>query len=185
LIVNGSFSGTLSVAVNGGTLGGSGSINPAASITVAGGGSIAPGNSIGTLLTGPVSFANASILAIEVGATTADQLEITGAASISGMVTLTLSLLADPVDNTVFTLIDGTAPLLGYAEGGRFQFGANVLEEGELFSVSTGIFTQGFRITYLADGGNDLALTAVPEPAGCALLLLGGTALAGRRRRRA
>jgi hypothetical protein len=48
-----------------------------------------------------------------------------------------------------------------------------VLEEGEFFSVSTGLFTQGFRISYLADGGNDLALTAVPEPAGCALLLLG------------
>ena len=45
------------------------------------------------------------------------------------------------------------------------EFGANVLEEGELFSVTTGIFTQGFRISYLADGGNDLALTAVPEPA--------------------
>lgn len=184
LLVNGTMASTSAVAVNAGTLGGSGSINPAASITVASGAEVAPGASIGTLSTGPVAFASGSAFTLEIGATTADQLLLTGAASLAGTVTLSLSLLADPVDSTVFTLIDGTAPLTGYAGGARFDIGGNSLDEGEIFSVTTGLFTQEFQISYTADGGNDVTVLTVPEPGSAALLLLGLGAFAARRRRR-
>jgi autotransporter-associated beta strand protein len=184
LVVNGSLSGTSAVTITAGALAGTGSINPVANVTVAAGGEIAPGVGIGTLTTGPVAFANGSILSIEVGTTAADRLLLDGAGSLAGTVTLSLSLLANPVDNTVFTLLDGTAPLIGYALGGRFQFGANLLDEGELFTVTTGAFSQPFQISYLADGGNDVTLLAVPEPGSVTLLLVGATAFARLRRRR-
>ena len=183
LLVNGSFSTTTSVAVNAGTLGGSGSINPAANVTVASGAEIAPGASIGTLSTGPVAFASGSAFTLEIGATTGDQLLLTGAGSIVGSVTLGLTLLDDPADNTTFTLIDGTAPFAGYAGGARFDLGGNSLDEGEVFSVTTGPFTQEFQISYSADGGNDVTLLAVPEPGSAVLLLLGLSVFAARRRR--
>ena len=45
------------------------------------------------------------------------------------------------MDNTVFTLVDGTGPFVGYAQGARLQFGGNPLDEGELFLVSNGGFS--------------------------------------------
>jgi autotransporter-associated beta strand protein len=185
LLVSGSLSGTTAVAVNAGTLGGSGSINPAANITVAAGGAIAPGASIGTLSTGPVAFASGSAFTLELGATTADKLLVAGAASLSGTIALNLTLVADPVDFTTFTVLDGTAALTGYAGGARFSFGANSLDEGEIFDVFTGPFSQTFQISYNADGGNDVTLSAIPEPGSAALLLLGLAGFCGRRRRRA
>ncbi len=184
LLVSGSLSGTTAIAVNAGTLGGGGTINPAANVTVASGADISPGNSIGTLSTGPVAFANGSAFTIELGSTTSDKLLVTGAGSLAGTVTLNLSLVDNPTDYTTFTLLDGSSLLGGYASGARFSFGGNSLDEGEEFELFSGPFYQAFTISYASDGGNDVTLLAVPEP-GSAVLLLGGLAtLAGFRRRR-
>ena len=178
LLVSGSLSGTTAVAVNAGTLGGGGTINPAAIVTVASGADISPGNSIGTLNTGPVSFADGSAFTIELGTLTGDQLNVTGAGSITGTVALNLSLLAVPTETTLFTIINGTSPFAG-----RFNFGGNSLDEGEEFEVTSGGFYRAFTISYAADSGNDVTLLAVPEPGSAALLMLGGVALLRRRRR--
>ena len=183
LLINGTFANTSAVAVNSGILGGSGSINPAANVTVGADGEISPGNSIGTLSLGPVAFGNGSDFTIEIGVSTADQLVVAGAGSISGTVNLNLSLLADPTDDTYFTLIDGTSPFDGYAGGGRFSYSGNSLDEGETFIVTTGPFSQEFSITYAADAGKDVVVHATPEPGSAALLLLGGVAFLRRRRR--
>ena len=185
LLVNGSLASTASVDVNAGTLGGSGSINPAATVTVAGGAEVSPGNSIGTLTLGTIAFADSSTFAIELGVSTGDQLVLAGGGTISGTVNLALSLLADPLDGTVFTLIDGSSPFAGYIGGARFSYLGNLLDEGETFSVTTGPFTQELQISYAADGGKDVTVHATPEPGSAALLLLGGAALIRRRRRRA
>ena len=176
LLVSGSISGSV-VSVNGGTLGGSGGSTGA--VTVATGGTIAPGSSIGTLNTGPVSFADGSAFSIELGTTTGDQLNITGAGSTSGTVALNLSLLAVPVQTTLFTLINGTSPFSGH-----FSYGGNSLEEGEEFEVTNGGFYRAFTISYAEDAGNDVTLLAVPEPGSAALLIGGLAAIAGFRRRR-
>ena len=183
LAVNGSLANTSAVAVNAGTLGGSGSINSAATVTVGADGEISPGNSIGTLSLGPVAFGNGSDFTIEIGVSTADQLIVAGAGNISGTVNLNLSLLADPTDDTYFTLIDGTSPFDGYAGGGRFSYSGNNLDEGETFIVTTGAFSQEFTISYAADTGKDVTVHATPEPGSAALLLLGGLAFLRRRRR--
>ena len=183
LLINGTLANTDLVVINAGTLGGSGSINPAANVFVVGGAEVSPGNSIGTLSAGPVSFLDTSIFSMEIGVSTADQLVVTGAGSISGTVALNLSLLGDPTDDAYFTLIDGTSPFDGYASGGRFSYGGNSLDEGELFIVTTGAFTQEFSISYAADAGKDVTVHATPEPGSAALLLLGGVAFLRRRRR--
>ncbi len=183
LLINGTMTNTGLVVVNAGTLGGSGSINPAANVFVVGGAEVSPGNSIGTLSAGPVSFLDTSIFSIEIGVSTADQLVVAGAGSISGTVNLNLTLLGDPTDDTYFTLIDGTSPFDGYAGGGRFSYSGNSLDEGETFIVTTGPISQEFSISYAADAGKDVVVHATPEPGSAALLLLGGVAFLRRRRR--
>lgn len=64
LRVNGSITSSASVN-SGGTLGGSGTV---AAVSVANGGTLAPGNSVGTLTTGRLTLANASLLNYELGA---------------------------------------------------------------------------------------------------------------------
>jgi hypothetical protein len=62
-------------------------------------------------------------------------------------------------------------------------FSGNSLDQGEIFSVTRGTFSQAFHISYSADGGNDVALIAVPERASAAILFCGATLLVARRRR--
>ena len=81
LTVNGTLASS-SVAVNSGaTLAGTGTISHAVAVS----GSLAPGNSgIGTLTVGSASFVSGSILAMQIGGASADQLVSTGALNLNG-----------------------------------------------------------------------------------------------------
>ena len=123
-----------------------------------------------------------STLSIEIGATTADQVAVTGGGLLDGALPLAISLTADPVDTTPFTIIDSTGGLTGYANGARFVYGGNSLDEGEQFTVVSTPFTQLFEIRYAPDAGNDVVLLAVPEPTSATLLLASLGMVAGLQR---
>lgn len=180
LAVNGSIAGATTIN-NTATLAGTGTL---AGVTVQNGGTVAPGNSVGTLTTGPIAFQNGSALTLEFTALTADQLKVNGGATLTGVINLAISLLADPVDSTSFTILDGTAPLIGYASGARLSYLGNSLDENEEFTVVDGGFSQIFTISYAADGGNDIVLVAIPEPSSATIVFAGIGAVLGLRRRR-
>jgi len=108
----------------------------------------------------------------------------TGAGTLAGTIALGITLNADPTDNFTFTILNGTAPLVGYSSGARFSYAGTPLDQGAQFNVVSGTFNQFFTIDYTADGGNDVTLTAIPEPTSLAALLSGAAALLGLRRRR-
>lgn len=180
LAVNGSLSGATAVN-NGGTIAGVGTLQ---AVTIQSGGTIAPGNSIGRLTTGPISLMDQASISLELNATQTDQIRVNGSATLVGAINLVISLLADPNESATFTIVDGSAPLIGYAAGARLSYLGNSLDESEIFFVSSGAFTQSFAISYLGGGGNDITLTAVPEPSSLAVLLGGMGAALGLRRRR-
>lgn len=183
LAVNGTLSGSFTTVNGGATLTGAGTLG---ALTVANGGIVSPGNGVGSIQTGPVQFQDGSIVTLEFQSSAADQISATGAGALAGLVNLSISLLADPTDGGVFTIFNGTAPLTGYSGGARFAHLGNALDQGEAFTVNDGSITQAFVIDYVADGGNDVTLTAVvPEPASAVLLVSAATLLGLRRRRRA
>ncbi len=183
LAVNASLVGT-AIAVNtSGTLGGAGSVE---SVQVNSGGTVAPGNPLGTLNATSLSLLSGSTLALDIDATTADQVKISGAAALTGMVNLSITLTADPNDNTTFTIVDGSTPLGGIGAGARFSYQGTPLNQGDVFTVNSGVFTQAFSISYTADANHDVVLTAilVPEPATATILLAGLGCLLGTKRRK-
>ena len=182
LMVTGSLSGAATTINTSATLAGTGTLT---AVNIANGGTLSPGTTgIGTLNTGALALQDGATVALEIGSTTADQVKLNGAGTITGTVALTLTLSADPADFQTFTILDGTAALIGYAAGGRLSYLGGTLAEGQVFNVDSGGFTQGFMISYLADGGKDVTLTAVPEPATVGFLLL-GIGLSLRRKRAA
>ncbi|HEV7948354.1 MAG TPA: autotransporter-associated beta strand repeat-containing protein [Glaciihabitans sp.] len=181
LMVQGSISGASTTVNTGATLGGTGTLT---GVTLTGGGTLAPGAGLGTISTGALSFQSGSTLSIEIGAATSDRVNVGGAATLAGSIALALSLLADPVDGTTFTLLDTSSPLIGPAGGARFSYLGSTLTEGQQFTVASGLFSQDFVLSYAADSGRDVTLLAVPEPAAATLLSAGLVGLLGLRRRR-
>lgn len=178
----GSATGTGAVNVNGGVLGGTGSISGATAINSTG--TLSPGTSIGALATGALTFNGGSTLLYELNTTTvaADLLNANGNLSFDGTATLSLtdlgsnSLLAL---GTKFTLIsyfgtwDGDT-FSGFADdseftslGNQWRIDYNDLSAG---SVNGGTYS------------NAVTLTVIPEP-GSALLGGIGLLLLLRRRR--
>ncbi|HEV7868286.1 MAG TPA: autotransporter-associated beta strand repeat-containing protein, partial [Chthoniobacteraceae bacterium] len=184
LLVQGSLSGS-NVAVNGGTLGGAGSITTGATgLTLNAGARLTPG-----------APATAGILAVNAGGSILDlTAAVTPTASGALLFDLDTPALSDKVllssgsltigtgvlgfddfafntfagiaQNNVYVLFDGVAPING-------QLASNV-------TGSIGAFTGQLQ---LADGGNDLVLVVVPEPSAAALLMIGTVGFFGKRRR--
>ncbi|MEN6496181.1 MAG: autotransporter-associated beta strand repeat-containing protein, partial [Thermoguttaceae bacterium] len=181
LLVNnttGSGTGSGSVTVEtGATLGGSGTIS--GQISVAAGGHLAPGNSPGILHTGNVTLASGAYFDVELNGIAPgsgyDQLDLDGVINLSDA-QLNVLLGFSPSIGDRFTIIDndGVERVTGDFAG---------LNEGSLFSTPFG--SQQFLITYLGGDGNDVVLTAVPEPSSLVLAAsLLGLALFYRRRTR-
>ncbi|MHA3772629.1 PEP-CTERM sorting domain-containing protein [Verrucomicrobiota bacterium sgz303538] len=158
--------GSLDVGING-RLAGIGSVPR--SITVQG--TLDPGlTAPGLLTTGNLTFSDGAKLALQLAsATQYDRLGANGSVLLNGSTGLLLELRFDPVDFVdSFMLLanDGTDAIGGT---GRFTLNGNTLEEGETFYSGT----QAFRISYTGGTGNDVVLSAVPEPASAGLLAIG------------
>lgn len=182
LIVTGSLDETMIVEVeDGATLSGDGSVYSDSVTYVRAGGKLSPGKAgIGDLTLGDISWTDEAVFAIELGANTGDSVSVRQV-RLDGDASLQITLTADPIDFTAFTILNGSALLSG---SGRFLYGTNRLTQGELFTVNSGLFAQTFQINYAGDGGRDVVLTAVPEPAIGSLGALAAAGFLVRRRRK-
>jgi autotransporter-associated beta strand protein len=165
---------------SGATLGGTGTINSAKTLTVNSAGAVAPGTSPGILNTGSVTFNSSSILAVEIGGTTPgngptnhDQLNVTGTVSLGNAV-LGLSSFNGfaPSAGQSFVIIsnDGTDGVTGTFNG---------LGEGATIPNFLG---SSLNATITYQGGtnsNDVVLTAVAGPATHFLIGAPASATAG------
>lgn len=181
LVIDGSLSaGGSAVTVNdGGTLAGSGQI--LREVLVAAGGTLGPGNSPGIMEVASVDFDSGAFFHVEIDGTEPgtgyDQLLVDGLVDLGGA-TLQLDLLSAVGVGSELVIIDnlGDDEVMGtFAD----------LAEGDRISAMLGDLSRAFRISYAGGTGNDVVLTAVPEPAGLLLAALAGLGfLIGRRRRR-
>src|SRR5881296_3275153 len=151
LLVNGS-QGSSAVSLNGGTLGGTGTVGP---ITSTGsGGSVTPGVGVGILSSGNVNWSSGSPgFVVQLNGTTAgtgyDQLNVTGSVNL-GSATLSGTLGFSPPNGTSFTIInnDGSDAVIGTFAG---------LPEGSTVVLSG----QSLQISYVGGTGNDVVLSVV------------------------
>jgi autotransporter-associated beta strand protein len=201
LLVNnasGSGVGTGNVVIDGGTLGGTGTLGfnfDAANLSVgANGGTLAPGASAGRLsVYGDVTLASNATFLVELDGTAPgvsggyDQLAVFSATGATGTISLNSATLAVdvgfiPTLGQEFTILDNQ----GSTIAGLFSYNNSLLNDGETFQVGQNLF----KINYnLGSGLNDVVLTfegtlPVPEPSSLALWILGGTIIGLRRRNR-
>lgn len=181
--------------VNGGALGGTGSLS--GGVTVNSSGSLAPGTngpgifSIGgdLLLNTGTSF-NADLAhlggPVPIPGTHYDRAAIgtggpgasTGTVTLGGA-NLVLTIGTGIQMNDLFFIVtnDGSDPVTGIFNG--LADGFDFLSGGQIFRISY----DANSTSNTFNGGNDIALLAVPEPGSAALLLLGSALLLPRRRR--
>ncbi|MHA3774315.1 beta strand repeat-containing protein [Verrucomicrobiota bacterium sgz303538] len=177
LVVNGSLNGSR-VTVNGGKLGGTGTVGE---LALNAAGTLAPGVNTGILHAGNTTF-NGGTFALELNGTTPgtgyDQLGVAGTFGLAVNTVLSITLGFDPVDNVDrFVIVDNdfTEPV---TTTGFFTLNSQVLTEGASFTVGD----QKFRISYAGGvDNNDVVLFAIPEP-GVVASLLGCGVLLGLRR---
>ncbi len=137
-------------------------------------GGFSPGASPGVVpFEGGVEFGIANLLEIELGGLAAgefDRLEIAGDVILDGTLDVQLLDAFMPTAGDTFEILDVGGTLSGQFVG---------LAEGALIEFDTGVPLQ---LTYIGGDGNDVVLTAVPEPASLLLLLLAAPVAAVRRR---
>lgn len=110
-----------------------------------------------------------------------DQVVASGSVSLTSNTPLTLSLGYNPADNVdSFVVLNKTNAGPISTAGGLFTVGGIPLSEGAFFVVSG----QQFAISYQGGDGNDVVLSAVPEPGSIAGLIAGFGMLLGLRRSR-
>jgi len=177
-LVDGSISAPVNVLA--GTLGGTATI--AGAVNVAAGAHLAPGDSPGRLWTGSLTLAPDSLLDIELTPTAWDMVDM---ADLAGSVSLADAILNLSTTGN-FAAYGGSQYMIINNEGpdaidGTFvdMLGQN-LPEGSILNVGQG----QFALTYVGGNGNDVVLTAVPEPATALLVMLAVPAVAARLRRR-
>lgn len=145
-------------------------------------GTLSPGDDIGAMATGSLSFQSNATFALEIASPASyDHVSVTGTVTLTGPVQLTLDLGSNPTSwINDFTIIDNDGTdAVSFVSGGRFTYAGTTLNEGTHFQAGG----QELIISYAGGTGNDVVLSAVPEPASAAFLLLGGLALATWRRR--
>jgi fibronectin-binding autotransporter adhesin len=110
LVVNGSI--VSSVTLNGGMLGGTGSVGE---IVANAGGTVAPGNSIGTLnVTGNVAFASGSTYQVEINpAGQSDRIVASGSATLSGGTVEVLAENGNYAASTSYTILTASGGVSG------------------------------------------------------------------------
>lgn len=187
VVNNGTITGNVT-STGGATLSGSGNITGATTLT---GGTVAPGNSPGKLSFGNGLTTNSTTFTFDLAGTTPatqyDQINVTGTLNFGAGNTsiLMLNVTATPTLGDVYYLglNDGVDAIQntfsGLAEGGTF-----VDLNGLLYHATYQANWAGTQLGSTWTGGNDFALTVVPEPSGVLLVVL---SLVGRgcRRRRA
>ena len=193
LLVHGSLSGSGALAVNGGTIGGSGTISR--SFTLDTGDVLSPGASVGTLSTIGETWASGGRLRLEISDVDAgaglgwDLVNITGALSLTATSGSKFTLEIDSL-----TLADTPGAIHDWTASSSYSWkflGASSAVTG--FDAGAFAFdVSGFQNTLsgsfsVSRAGNDLFLnyTAVPEPSSAFLLATGPLLFLNRRRRRA
>lgn len=190
-----SFSGAIDVVQGRVSGNGTSSTNAAGLVTVRSGASIDPGLNAGTgvgkMKSGNFSLLSGGAITLQLGGTVAvtqhDQIEVTGTLSLAGSLTGSLinGYLGQPLSGeTLFIILnDGTDAVVGGFANTFTLDGQNAVSIGG----------SAFYVSYVANsatgeltGGNDVALSTVPEPS-TMVALLGGLGFAGllrpRRRR--
>ncbi|UFZ06599.1 autotransporter domain-containing protein [Bradyrhizobium ontarionense] len=146
LSVNGSIASSAVTVNAGGTLGGSGTVGN----TMINGGTLAPGNSIGLLtVNGSLSFTAASSYMVEISPTSADRVNVSGTATLSGA-TVNASFAPGSYVAKQYTIVNA-----GGGISGRFG------------SVVNSNLPSGFKSSLSYDANNaylDLALAFVAPP---------------------
>jgi len=173
LVVNGATAGDFFDLVNAGILSGTGTLN--GNLLVSGGATLSPGDPLGTLtVTNLFGINTAAVIRFEIDGTSQySQLRFKPEPlllfQIGGILDVNLGYTPQPGDSFVLVDDDFTGP-----QYGRFTN----LPEGATFTADG----TEFQITYQGGDGNDVVITAVPEPA--AFALASCLILALRRRRR-
>jgi autotransporter-associated beta strand protein len=200
LLINGNVTTSITVKSTA-TLGGN--FTTTGGLIIESGGTLSTGNSIGSDIAATVGYDSGSTTFVEMNSSTqaADLLTLTGTGANTLTITngalLTLGELGTPGSLALrsrLTLIDYLASGVTGWNGGLFTFGANLLNDGEIFNAlgyqfainyddtMVGGLSSPYGVGDVSNGGTYVTLTVVPEPRAALLGGLGMLALLRRRR---
>ncbi|MGV3531130.1 MAG: autotransporter-associated beta strand repeat-containing protein [Chthoniobacteraceae bacterium] len=142
-------------------------------------GMLSPGDQQpGTLQFEQLSFLSGANVHLDLGSAAEFDRIVAQSVTMAGTLNLVLDLGVGLSSMASFQILEnlGASSMASF----RFTHEGKVLNEGDKFIASA----QEFRITYAGGTGNDVVLSAVPEPGASSLLAMGALLLSRRRRRR-